>query len=133
MDETARSICERYSDHHKDYKDNLEKSHMSKHVELAHSSDSTKPEFDVRIIKFCKTAIERQVFEAVQIASRANEQGVTILNSKSEFNRCSLPRIVMYCGENSNENQGIGPKEKGEEDLKALPNKKTAKKRVQHP
>ena len=50
--ETARSICERYRDHHKDYKDNLEKSHMAKHVGLAHGSDNTKPEFDIKIIKF---------------------------------------------------------------------------------
>ena len=98
--ESARSICERFRDHVDDCKANLESSHMAKHEALVHGLDMTKPEYDIRVKKFCKSAIERQVLEAVTIASRAEEKGVTILNSKSEFNRCTLPRIVMYCGEN---------------------------------
>ena len=76
---------------------------MAKHANLVHGFDNTKPEFDVRIVKFCKTAIERQVLEAVRIASRAGDHGVVIMNSKSEFNRCTIPRIVMFLGDQTDE------------------------------
>ena len=39
-----------------------------------------------------KTALERQVSEAVTILIE-QRKGVHLMNSKSEFNRCSLPRI----------------------------------------
>ena len=101
--ESARSVCERYGEHVGDFRSSLEKSHMSKHISLVHSLDTNVLEFDIRVVKFCKTAIERQVLEAVQIQHRANEPGIQIMNSKSEFNRCTLPRIVMFCGDQSSE------------------------------
>ena len=101
--ESSRSICERFREHVKDNKKNLETSHMTKHETLIHGDINNKPYYDVRVKKFCKTPIERQVLEAVTIAARANETGVYIMNSKSEFNRCTLPRIVMYSGDKSEE------------------------------
>ena len=65
--ESARSVSERYNKHCADYKSNLEKSHMSKRTSLVHGLDMEVPEFDIRVLKFCKTAIERQVLEAVLI------------------------------------------------------------------
>ena len=44
-------------------------------------------------LKF-KTALERQVSEAVEI-HQAQLKGYTLLNSKSEYNRCSLPRLTV--------------------------------------
>ena len=104
--ETSRTVCERFHEHHTDYGKRLETSHMAKHSSLAHGLDSVQPEFDVRIVKFFKTAIERQVYEAIRISSRASEPGINVMNSKSEFNRCTLPRIVMFCGEKPNEMDG---------------------------
>ena len=101
--ESARSVCERYGEHVGDYKSSLEKSHMSKHISLVHSLDANVPEFDIRVVKFCKTAIERQVLEAVRIQHIANVPGIKIMNSKSEFNCCTLPCIVMFCGDQSSE------------------------------
>ena len=40
-----------------------------------------------------RTAIERQVAEAISIAREKN-RGKKLLNSKSEYNRCKLPRII---------------------------------------
>ena len=50
--------------------------------------------FGMRVIKRCKTALERQVGEAVHIEI-AQRKGYNLLNSKSEFSRCSLPRLMM--------------------------------------
>ena len=68
-------MSERFREHARDYSSNLETSHMAKHESIIHGLDSVKPEFDIAIKRFCKTAIERQVLEAVTIASRANETG----------------------------------------------------------
>ena len=103
LEKVSTYTCERFREHNKDYQGNSDNSHMAKHVSLVHGSDDCMPVFDIRVVKFCKTAIERQVLEAVRIAYRASEPGVVIMNSKSEFNRCTLPRIVMFCGDKSNE------------------------------
>jgi len=71
-----------------------EKSHILKHCLLQHSEiDPDKVIFGMRIRQQYKTALERQVGEAVAILEE-KEKGVELLNSKSEFNRCSLPRIT---------------------------------------
>ena len=41
-----------------------------------------------------KTALERQVSEAVEI-HQAQLKGYKLLNSKSEYSRCTLPRMKM--------------------------------------
>ena len=48
----------------------------------------------MRVVKRCKTALERQVGEAVHIEI-AQRKGYKLLNSKSEFSRCSLPRLML--------------------------------------
>ena len=56
-----------------------------------------------------KTAIERQVAEAVSIA-REKIAGKKLMNSRSEYNRCKIPRI------NTKENNSEEEIEREEED-----------------
>ena len=50
----------------------------------------------MRVLKYPKSAYERQIYESVQIQANRNQN---ILNGKSEFNRCSLPRIGLKLGD----------------------------------
>ena len=49
-------------------------------------------EYGMRVRTRFKTALERQVGEAVVI-SREQKTGTTLLNSKAEYNRCKIQRI----------------------------------------
>ena len=51
--------------------------------------------FGMKIVSSHKTAFERQIREAVLIERNA---GPHLMNSKVEYNRCSIPRIVMKMG-----------------------------------
>ena len=51
----------------------------------------------MRVRKYCKTSFERQILESVTIQQEKNRH--QIMNSKSEYNRCSLPRISTKMGE----------------------------------
>ena len=48
--------------------------------------------FKMRIISSHKSAFERQIKEAVLIIKYS---GITLMNSKTEYNRCSVPRISI--------------------------------------
>ena len=56
-------------------------------------SGSTEPRFIMRAISYHKTALERQISEAVRIRRRGGDGAV--LNSKSEYNRSYIPRLVV--------------------------------------
>ena len=62
------------------------------HEELEHGA-YTKPDFVMRVVRSYKTALSRQVGEAIRIQKRGGEGA--ILNSKAEFNRCQIPRLVV--------------------------------------
>ena len=49
----------------------------------------------MKIVQFHQTALSRQVGEAVQIQRRG-----IVLNSKSEYNRCSIARLSLEQDEN---------------------------------
>ena len=51
---------------------------------------------DVRIMKQARTAFNRQIGESVAIQSNKDHH---LLNSKSEYNRCALPRLSAKLGE----------------------------------
>ena len=71
-----------------------EGSHMLKHCLIVHPG--VKPneiEFGMRMRRQFRTPLERQVGEAVAIMVE-QEKGACLMNSKSEFNRCNLPRIT---------------------------------------
>ena len=47
-------------------------------------------------MRFTRSSFERQILESVLIQSRRDHY---ILNSRSEFNRCAIPRLVTKLGE----------------------------------
>ena len=52
-----------------------------------------QPAFVFKVISSHRTALNRQIKEAVRIRRRGG--AASILNSKSEFNRCQIPRLVV--------------------------------------
>ena len=61
-----------------------------KHTELCHQGEG-KPDFKFRVKQTFKSAIVRQISEAVMIRSK----GEAVINSKGVYNRCSLPRLTL--------------------------------------
>ena len=51
------------------------------------------PNFSLRVVKHYRTALARQVAEAVRIRRRGGEGA--ILNSRGEFSRSYIPRLVV--------------------------------------
>ena len=66
-----------------------EESHMLEHQKLVHK-EGAPPSFQFKVIKNCKSSLERQVKEAVRIQLRGN-----VLNKKGTYNRCKLTRMVL--------------------------------------
>jgi hypothetical protein len=87
--ESARSLFERAGEHWEGAMGGKDENHMLEHLALSHR-DEQVPKFRFRVVKKCKTALERQVREAVRIEMRGN-----ILNKKGMFNRCKLTRMVV--------------------------------------
>ena len=52
-----------------------------------------EPNFVMRVVKNHRSALSRQIGEAVRIMRRGGEG--SILNSKSEFDRCKIPRLIV--------------------------------------
>ena len=94
--ESSRTPYERGAEHLKDYLGEKEDSHMLKHHIEEHGDVMEPVEFSMKVIKNHFTAFSRQVHEAV-IIYRNEENG--ILNSKSQYNRCQLPRLTVMMGE----------------------------------
>ena len=65
-----------------------EESHMHQHMVEEHSKEMDMPEFRFKVVKTFKSALDRQVAEAIRIEIRGN-----VLNRRAEFNRCSLTRL----------------------------------------
>ena len=78
-----------------DYDHRLESSHMEKHFINSHSGEEERPQFGMRVVRYHTSAVHRQIHEACLIWQRARQKRVTVLNSKSMFNRCSLKRLVL--------------------------------------
>ena len=89
--ETSRSIFERSREHWGALRSKSDKSHMWKHQEEYHGGEAAK--FYMRVVGFYKTALSRQIGEAVRIDRRGGAGN--ILNSKSEYDRCRIPRLVL--------------------------------------
>ena len=92
--ETSRTIQERGEEHWaaaRGSRKAREGTHIAKHQEQCHPGE--EPEFILRAVGFYKTALSRQTAEAVRIGRRGGEGAV--LNSRSEFNRCFIPRLQL--------------------------------------
>ena len=62
---------------------------MQDHQMHAHEGEQP-PKFAFKVIKKCKSSLERQVREAVRIQMRGN-----VLNKQGTYNRCKLTRLVV--------------------------------------
>ena len=58
--------------------------------QLAAHRGGEEPKFKFKVVKTCRTALERQVREAVRINLRG-----AVLNKKGMYNRCKLTRMVL--------------------------------------
>ena len=88
--ETCRSIYERGLEHWKSYEEGDSESHILKHHVLHHGGEG-QPLFHLKPVKFYRTALSRQIGEAVRIGKR----GCLALNSKAGYNRCEIPRLTL--------------------------------------
>ena len=87
--ESARSVNERAAEHWRDAEKGKEESHMQEHQAGAHGGEQP-PNFAFRVVKKCKSSLERQVREAVRIQMRRN-----VLNKQGIYNRCKLTKLVV--------------------------------------
>ena len=53
--------------------------------------------FSVQVCKFTRSPFERQILESVMIQEEKKKH--IILNSKSEYNRCAVPRLTSRLGD----------------------------------
>ena len=90
--ETSRSIFERSKEHWEGARKGCGKNHMVKHQIMEHGGEQ-EPNFHMKVRGFFKTALARQVAEAVLIRRRGGEGA--ILNSRGEFSRSHIPRLQV--------------------------------------
>ena len=94
--ETAKSAFERGANHTYDRKNLDLGSHMLKHsIEHHEGADPEDVTFHMKVLKYHKSSFERQIDEAVKIQHNRKHN---ILNSKSEYNRSSIPRLGVKMG-----------------------------------
>ena len=92
MGESSRSIMERSKEHWAGYVGAKEDNHILRHQQITHRG-ADPPKFVMRVVSHHRSALERQVSEAVRIRRRGGAGN--ILNSRAEFNRCHIPRLVV--------------------------------------
>ena len=111
--ETSRSIAERSREHWSSYKGGHEDSHINKHQLMEHNA--APPDFVMRVVGSYRSALSRQVMEAVQIRRRGGAG--QILNSKAEYNRSHIPRLRVEDQEESKRREEEVEKEEEQRSL----------------
>ena len=89
--ESARSIFERAQEHWADRVGQKEDSHMVKHWLSDHADLPEPPPFHIKVVSSFKDSMTRQISESVRIDLR----GGGVLNSRTEYSRCRLPRLMI--------------------------------------
>ena len=89
--ESGRSLYERSKEHEKEKNDKMIESHQIKHWQLEHKELDAPPRFKFSIVNSFKDPLTRQLAESVRIERR----GMEILNSRSEYSRCRVPRLQI--------------------------------------
>ena len=112
--ETSRTILERAKEHWQAWRSRKNESHIRKHQELCHEG-AGEPDFVMRAVSFHRSALSRQVAEAVRIMRRGGEGAV--LNSRAEFNRSHIPRLQV---EELDEEQIAAQEQKERDDIMKL-------------
>jgi hypothetical protein len=87
--ETSRSMYERSKEHQRDKELRSEDSHQIKHWAMDHPELQSPPKFKFKIISTFGDPLTRQIAESVRI----ERSGLEILNSRSEYSRCRIPRL----------------------------------------
>ena len=96
--ETGKSSYERGRQHLSDAKQLKPSSHILKHFFDCHEEEKLDNiKFGMKINTTARSAFERQVTESVIIQQESKSHN--ILNSKSEYNRCALPRLTTKLGD----------------------------------
>ena len=73
-------------------------SHMLRHIILDHEGEEIMTiKFGIRAIQHCRSSFERQIREACKIQEERKKH--KIINSKSEYNRSAVPRIITKLGD----------------------------------
>ena len=86
-------------EHQADIKGCKTSSYMLRHLLAQHEKEEEnwdQIEFGMKMLKSTRTAFERQVLESVTIQK---ERGHNLMNNKSEYNRCALPRLTAKLDE----------------------------------
>ena len=97
--ETGRSTFERSWEHMNDFRTLSTKSHLLKHAVDKHENENLKElNFSIKVLKYTRTAFERQIYEAVTIEENRHHN---LLNSSSDFNRSAMPRLTCKLGDKS--------------------------------
>ena len=95
--ETARSIYERTLEHQGDVDQLKTSSHMLRHLlEMHPGEERSNVEFGIKVLRYTRSSFERQILESVMIQGKRDHH---IMNSRAEFNRCAIPRLVTKLGE----------------------------------
>ena len=95
--ETARSCYERQKEHYNGFNNMYLRSHILKHFLDAHrniSFEELERNIRVRVIGRYRTSFERQIGESIWLNNYL-KNGVTVLNSRNEYNRCKIPRLGL--------------------------------------
>ena len=111
--ESSRSIQERAGEHWGAARRGEDESHMVRHQRQVHQG--APPQFYIKVISSHRTALNRQVKEAIRIKKRGGAGGV--LNSKSEFNRCYIPRMVVEEEEESSKKDRLAREQTEREEM----------------
>ena len=98
--DTNRSAYERGKEYVHDIDGLKTSSHMLRHLLSVHEEEEEnwkEIRFGMRILKSTQSAFNRQIAESVLIQQK--RKGNNIMNAKSEYNRCALPRLTAKLGE----------------------------------
>ena len=112
--ESSRSLYERAKEHEADRQARSEDSHQIKHWLTEHQDLLAPPRFRFQVIQSFQDPLSRQLAEAVRIDLR----GEAVLNSKSEYNKCRVPRLTINLKDWGLEEGGQNSKQTaGQDDL----------------
>ena len=127
--ESNRSGYERGREHIEQFRNMRDQSHLLKHYLQCHKDmDIEEMEVGMRVRSTFKSAIERQISEAVAI-SRAESEGTILMNSKAEYNRCKLPRLNTQTLEDQIKEADTEKEKKLSKEISELRKKKKVRKK----
>ena len=87
--ENGRTLYERSSEHRMDAEKKKDSSHIWKHWALSHPDMVTQPPFTFKVLKVHRSALERQLHEAIKISTDG------VLNARCEFRQNLMKRLSV--------------------------------------